>query len=227
MMISPDCFYEKELKGKTAEEIAKKIRGLKRKIGHLKKVIEKADFFTRPTSADPAESVQLYYARLYLDRAIAAYEEAGGVYQRNRTEQRVAAFDASIPMITKIVFSIGGFFEGYETYTCIFIEDCVKLRIVHSLIPEELNGTESDYSLTKEEFLKTLRGIHMGEWHKSYFNPYVCDGVQWDIAIEYTDGRTTRYDGINAFPFSFDQFCKLVGYDEKSEDEPEDECDDE
>jgi hypothetical protein len=36
MMISPEVYYEKYLKGKNAEHILRSIRGLKREIGHLK-----------------------------------------------------------------------------------------------------------------------------------------------------------------------------------------------
>lgn len=36
MMISPEMYYEMELKGKSADEIQSKIRGLKNKIGRLK-----------------------------------------------------------------------------------------------------------------------------------------------------------------------------------------------
>ena len=40
MMISPEGYYEMKLQGKSVEDIAKKIRGLKNEIGHLKKAIE-------------------------------------------------------------------------------------------------------------------------------------------------------------------------------------------
>ncbi len=228
MMISPDCFYEKELKGKTAEEIAKKIRGLKRKIGHLKKLIGHPDHSTEAIIICPDESVQLHYTRLYLKRAITAYEEVGGTYVPNRNEQRVAAFDAAIPMIKKIIFSIGGFFDGYTIHTITFDGNYVKLEKQKDRAPGlAIFELDPPPPLTKEAFFEKLRDIHMGEWHKAYCNPWICDGTQWDITIEYVDGRTARYDGNNAFPFSFNQFCELVGYDEKSEDEPENECDDE
>ena len=229
MMMSPECFYETKLKGKTPEEIARKIRGLKRKIGHLKRILE-APYNIKSITVCPDESIQLYYTRLYLKRAIAAYEEAGGTYVPNRNEQRAATFEAAIPMITKIVFSIGGFFEGYDTYTFLFAEKCIRRQISHAQVPGALVErvyADSNYPFTKEEFLEKFRDIHMGEWHKAYSNPGICDGAGWDITIEYADGRTTQYDGYNAFPFSFNQFCELVEYEEESEEEPENDCDDE
>lgn len=40
MMISSEGFYEKELKGKSVDEIQSKIRGLKNETGRLKSLIE-------------------------------------------------------------------------------------------------------------------------------------------------------------------------------------------
>lgn len=227
MMISPEYFYENELKGKTPEEIAKKIRGLKRKIGHLKRLIEHPDYCTDFVIICPDENVQLYYTRLYLKRAIVAFEEAGGTYVLNKNEQRVAAFDATIPMITKIVFSIGGF-DGRTIHTITFDGLYVKLEKQERGFPVlDIFELDPPPPLTKEEFLEKFRDIHMGEWHKEYFNRNVLDGTQWNITIEYADGQTVRYGGSNAFPFSFNQFCELVEYEEESEEEPENDCDDE
>ena len=43
MMISPETYYEMNLKGKSPKEIMKKIRFLKTQIGQLKRSIENAD----------------------------------------------------------------------------------------------------------------------------------------------------------------------------------------
>lgn len=44
MMISPESYYEMNLKGKTAEQIMSAIRGLKNEIGHLKNVMEHPNY---------------------------------------------------------------------------------------------------------------------------------------------------------------------------------------
>ena len=46
MMISPETYYEMNLKGKTAEQIMSAIRGLKNEIGHLKNLMEHPDYGT-------------------------------------------------------------------------------------------------------------------------------------------------------------------------------------
>ena len=227
MMISPEGYYEMELKGKSAEDIAKKIRGLKNEIGHLKKTIESPDYGTEPV-IHPDERTRLWCSRLYLERAIAAYEEAGGTYQPSKAEQTAAAFDAAIPTITKVIFSIGGFFGGQETRTITLTEDHLQLYVEHTFIPTPTNfDIEPDYPMTKEEFLEGLRDIHIGEWRRHYdasdYGVYILDGTQWELTIEYADGRKAEYDGSNAYPFSFDRFCELIGYEEETEDEEDDE----
>ena len=49
MMISPEKFYEMERKGKSADEIELRIRGLKNEIGRLKSVMEPKETNRAPT----------------------------------------------------------------------------------------------------------------------------------------------------------------------------------
>ena len=116
MMISPEAYYEEFLKGKTAEEIMTAIRGLKQEIGHLKNTMEHPDYGRKPL-IHPSEEVRLLCTRMHLERAKEALIEVGGTYKPSQAELKAAAFDKSIPAICKVVFSIGGFFDGYETRT--------------------------------------------------------------------------------------------------------------
>ncbi len=207
MMISPEIFYRNELQNQPPEKIEKTIRNLKREINRLKREIENPHHVV---DIDPDEKVQLAFYRLYLEHAFAAYKEAGGTYQPNQIERRVAAFDAAIPTITKIVFSVDSILRGYKTYTVTFAKSRVNLKLnfdFSSSVDLELN---TKHSLTKEQFLKELQNIHLGEWHKHYFRDFI-DGTQWDLTIEYEDGRTVKYDGSDTYPFSFDEFYKLLG----------------
>lgn len=58
MMISPEMFYEMELKGKSAEAIQAKIRGLKNKMGRLKSDIESQKTSFEPVS-QPSPATKL------------------------------------------------------------------------------------------------------------------------------------------------------------------------
>ena len=228
MMISPEGYYEMELKGKPAEDIARKIRGLKNKIGHLKKTVENPDYGTEPVIL-PTPGMHLWCTRQYLERAIAAYEEAGGSYKPSQAEQRAAEFDAAIPTIAKVTFSIGTFFGGQETRTITLTENDLQMDIDRTVIPEPTEqDTESEDQPTKDEFLEELRDIHIGEWRRYYdasdYGVIVLDGTQWELTIEYADSRQIKHGGSNAYPFSFDALCELIGYKryDENEDIPDD-----
>ena len=112
MMISPEWYYEENLKGKTPAQIMTKIRSLKREITRLQNIIDHPDYPYREEVIHPSESVQLSMSYEYLDRAKQALEEAGGSYVPTKAEQRAAAIEASMPHLTKIVFTKGGLFSG-------------------------------------------------------------------------------------------------------------------
>lgn len=221
MMIGPEGYYIENLEGKTAEEIASKIRGLKREISRLKKTVEHPFY---ESTMLPDERTQLWCNRLYLERAIQAYKDAGGDYRLTKAEQKAVAFDAAISSITKIELSIGGFFSGIETHA-VKLDDNLHYWVTHSMIPTPTSfDIPADYPMTKEEFLEELREIHIGEWRHEYnamdYGVAVMDGTQWELTIEYANGRkAAKYSGDNAYPFSFDKLEELLKIEEEYEDD--------
>ena len=115
MMISPETYYEMNLQGKSPKEIMEKIRSLKIQIGQLKRSIEKTDDIV--CEVFPGRLTRLKCDRDYLERAIQAYEEAGGEYVRSKAEQKDHDFNEALDSMSKLVFTIGGFFCGHETRT--------------------------------------------------------------------------------------------------------------
>ncbi len=227
MMVSPEGYYEMELQGKSVEDIAKKIRGLKNEIGHLKKAIE-AQHYGEKTEIYPDERTRLWCTRLYLERAIAAYVEAGGKYQPSKAEQRETAFDEAVPTIARLIFTIGGYFDGVETRTFTLTDDHLRMDIDLSKLHKPSNFyIEPDYLMSKEEFLDGFRELHIGEWRRYYdsfdYGWGVLDGTSWNLVIEYIDGRKVEYGGSNAYPYNFDRFCELIGYEVETEDEEDEE----
>ena len=101
MMISPETYYESSLKGKTKEEVLTKIRGLKKTIGHLKRVIESPEYGSTEI-IQPDEQTQLWCSRLYLARAIQAYEDAGGEYAPSQQEMQAIALGKALPDPAKL-----------------------------------------------------------------------------------------------------------------------------
>lgn len=229
MMISPEGYYEEYLKGKTTAQIMTAIRGLKNEIGHLKNTMEHPDYGEQPIM-HPSESTRLWCTRLYLERAKEALIAAGGTYIPSQAEQKAADFEENIPAISKLVFSIGGFFGGYETRTYTLDEKQLHLDVEHSLILKPTNFCiEPDYPCSKEDFLDGLRELHIGEWRSKYdlrrFGCMVLDGTQWELEIYFSnDHKPVKIYGDNAYPYNFDRFQELLGIEPDIEEE-EDEDD--
>ena len=215
MMMSPDTFYEIKLKGKNAAQIMTVIRGLKQEIGRLKNIAEHPDYHIREVVTCPSEITQIYCSRKYLERAKQALIEAGGEYIPSLAEQKAMEFDANIPYINKVVFSIGGFFSGYETKTYTIDGDKVHRHVEHSLILTPSNiGDGKIEPLDKEEFLSELKDLHIGEWRKNYntrrFGFVVMDGTQWELNIYFANGhKPVKISGDNAYPYNFDSVLDL------------------
>ena len=69
MMVSPEWYYEENLKGKTADQIRSRIRSLKRKIRHLEKIVENPEACQQEWIC-PSPEVKLEMHRLYLQKAV-------------------------------------------------------------------------------------------------------------------------------------------------------------
>ena len=221
MMIGPEGYYEEYLKGKDADGVLRKIRSLKREINRLKRTMEHLDH-KYVLHIHPSEETQLWCTRRYLARAKQALEEVGGVYQPTPSEIRVEDFDKNLQNIEKITLHIGGFFGGWCTYT-VRLDDHLHYWVDSMMIPTPTNfDIPEDYPMTKEEFLEELAGLHIGEWRKSYtlkrFGMDVLDGEQWELQIDYNNGRKPlKIYGDNAYPYNFDKFKELLGMDTEEE----------
>ena len=86
MMISPEAYYEMNLKGKDKEYILSAIREMQAEIAHLKELMENPVHKDRPI-IHPSEGVQIKWTREYIARAIQAYEELGGIYHLSEQEK--------------------------------------------------------------------------------------------------------------------------------------------
>ena len=86
MMASPEWYYEEYLKGKSAEEIRKEIRSLKRKIGHLKKVVANPQEYMEEWGICPSPQVQLEMHRLYLQQAVKALMDSEEYLEKTGTQ---------------------------------------------------------------------------------------------------------------------------------------------
>ena len=187
MIISSDFFYQKEITGKSVEQIEKLIYELENEIRSLE--------------------IQLTCKREYLDRA---------KHELVAAKQRAIDFNNNIEFISKLQFCEGGFFGGHKEYTYtisgdqIYWSECFReMRRINTMDTR----LPPNYSpKNKKELLDIFRTIHIGEWEHRYDDPDINDGTQWKLIIEYSNGRKPEeYYGSNAFPPNYDELQKLMG----------------
>ena len=131
MMISPEGYYEVNLKGKSQQDILKEIRSLKREINQLKRYMEEHSL--EPEEIFPTRLTRLKCNCEYLERAIQAYAEAGGIYEPTKAEQKDIAFNESLQHMKRFIFDYGGYFGGYEKRTYTVTGEKVLFDLEHSL----------------------------------------------------------------------------------------------
>ncbi|MBQ2888602.1 MAG: hypothetical protein IJE29_06780 [Firmicutes bacterium] len=209
MMVSPEAYYEYHLKGKTAAEILSVIRGLKREIGHLKKMMEDTDYgpVIVPSTMDHLDSgvpSRLQHARAYLAKAQAALAEAGGIYNPSQAELRAITFNANIPAISQIVLSTGKVNKTPEVRTIIPSNDHLTITLQQ---PYRVLVNET-VPMTRDDFLAAVRSIHIGEWRKNY-SPHktrydVSKDIRWELQVYYANGsKPFTASGRSCYPYNF------------------------
>lgn len=189
--LCPSPCVAEYLKGKTKEQIMTAIRGLKQEICRLKNTMEGPDYSEKPIM-HPSEDTRLHWTREYLKKAKQAYTEAGGTYTLSKSEEKVVDFDANMDAISKITFSIGGYFGGYRSY---IVELTDELKAYSKLWEDEeplaLLDADNKEPFTKATFIAALKDLHIGEWRRRYstkrFGYMVLDGTQWELEFEYNN----------------------------------------
>ena len=206
MMISPENFYD-EIKEKSATEIKKEIRSLKRTINRLKNEIERPD--SEPDMVCPSRETVLYWTHEYLAMAKKALTEAGLEYHETSQERRQRVFLDELAGLRRMEFEIGGIFCGWEQYSITIHGDEVKITSgLFPRIPEEPIKT-------KDQLLAKLRDMHLEEWRRNYtperYGMTILDGAEWNLKLEYENRKPREYDGCNVFPWNFGELCQLFG----------------
>lgn len=219
MMISPECYYEEHLKGRSVKEIEDRIQELRDQIKRLVMTLEAPDY-GHDLITFPSEDVQLHMSRLYLEKAKEALLEAGGSYLPSEEELKSEAFNDRLAFLNRIELTIKVFAVSHEKWTVTFSEDGGKLSLIRYPIygigdPEVEEGGD----VSKAYFLQSLADLRLGEWPSNYepadHGHAVLDGISWDLELSFSDGgESVKYTGSNAYPYNFDKLKFLMGMDE-------------
>lgn len=93
-------------------------------------------------------------------------------------------FEKNVSAISKLVFSINGFFRRCEIRTYTMDDEHLYLDVdsPFALDPKNFNN-KPNYLCSKDEFLEGLRELHIGEWRRKYdlrrFGYMALDGIDW------------------------------------------------
>lgn len=217
MMICPQTFYDAELKGKTAEQILAVICRLRQEIGRLKGIVEHPRY--KP-EIQPSECVRIACNREYLQKAKKAYAEAGGVYVPSAAEKRAQDIQDNIDNISKVQFSLGSHFVGWEDRAYTVKGDKMRMCAKHLLIQRPDISGEEVHEIDKADFLDRLKGLSIGEWRKKYsperYGLIIADGISWELNIYFSNRRKPiSIHGDNAYPYNFDRLLEIFEIDGK------------
>lgn len=121
--------------------------------------------------------------------------------------------DQSAPdQISKIIdieFTIG----GWNRKSKLILDGGKVLVFPYPMNFNLKNGTPAvSYSPTDEnwlEFLQNIDQLNVVEWKKSYSNPAILDGTQWNLKI-LTNSTEIHSGGSNAYPENFNGLLKAI-----------------
>lgn len=209
MMISPQFYVANEIEGESFEIICSKIRGLQSSIGHLKKRVENE---VNSSYADmrPTPQTQISCMREYISFSREYLGNHGYDYPMSRTERKAKAFNDNLNHIKSITVEYGGYFEGAERR--VISHDGEKIVVERFFFNGKTDDKKILYEdMTWSDFLGEVGLLYIGEWNLKYINPEVYDGTEWSLDIKYRDGlRSKHYEGINKYPYNFEQFMDVV-----------------
>lgn len=206
-MISPQGYLERYIKGKSAEEVRKKIRSCERTIAKMQRELT-------TTTGDEVvvqygQATIMSMEREYLQQATDYLVSIGAEYTPSPRAKNDKEFNDKLDRIVSLEFGYGGF-TGYDTYNFIFW-GC-NISITHTKHNPYM-GNLAKFTVDKQDFLERLKEIHIGEWKKHYIDQYICDGTQWKLEVLFNDGTKNYSGGSNKFPFNFDMLENLItGY---------------
>jgi len=156
-MISPETYYSLNLEEKTPAQIMTAIRGLKREISRLKRVLEHPDY---ACTICPSVDVRLSCMQDYLEKAKQALTEAGGSYTPTKDERRIAEFNEHLETVADVRFRIGGYLTEKEDKTVVVSGDDLLLK--SEFFPEAEKNVEVVYQGVKKDFITSLQRLNLG-----------------------------------------------------------------
>lgn len=108
--------------------------------------------------------------------------------------------------ISKVSAAIGGYSGPHYSVQFDLINETVEY---HRLDYDVENNSVKTFN--KERLLFSLESLGVLNWKPIYINPEIMDGTQWNLEIDFTDGRDKfEVCGSNKFPVGWTLLCKTI-----------------
>ena len=113
-------------------------------------------------------------------------------------------------IVTGITFTVGGFFGAHTTITIRKTGKGASVKVENPALIEK-NASKKQISSARWRSIveKLYCGMFLHEWKKSYVDPTILDGTQWDLEITLTGNRKRSYHGNNAYPAYWKELLRL------------------
>jgi len=112
---------------------------------------------------------------------------------------------------TSIDFSLGGCFAGYHYITMQKNDRGASIHYEtpfcaedHAAISRVINEDEW------RNFVHKLYLCYITDWKRSYVNPHILDGTQWDLEVKIRNMHTIKISGSNAYPPHWKKLLKTL-----------------
>lgn len=139
------------------------------------------------------------------------------VKDSKKIKNAIKRFNDKIPQIEKLSLEVAGFFSPRGPIVLTFEGEKVIMS-EKSWGYEDLTTTGT-LTIKKQELFDELKKLNIGAWDKEYIDISVDDGTGWEFVIYYNDGKKKKYEGLNDYPYNFDDLCQLFGIDNSDEEE--------
>lgn len=222
LMLDPKTYYELHIKNKSIPEIKHEIRCLKRRIGKLKSDIERQNLPTNnPEITIPGPKDSLPWCIEYLSYIREKLKKDGIEIPMSQNEKRAEDFQEKIEHIKTITYRIKKKDPEYleVEYFVDLTSLPLKLSVKERGKKEEIRDVMPFFCDTdeeeKEDFLKALKDLYIGEWKPKAKSPYLddyCNGDEWEVIFTYDDNnRKKRFKGKDYTPYNMEKFEYLLG----------------
>jgi hypothetical protein len=132
-------------------------------------------------------------------------------YHCNKCKKDFGAPTAALEVeTTSFHFSIGGYFDGYQSLTVTKTEN----GAVMVYLPGHLLESETiEKQLSADEWLSFIHRLYrcyIADWKKRYIDPHVLDGTQWELIVTFLNGKSLKIYGSNSYPIHWSKLLRAI-----------------